>query len=207
MNRRMAYALFALGLVALCRPGWGAAVEGVSIDEYWSGGFGNFAVTNNVADSSLYAFAVANNTIMSTWVGETDWVTTTGYATVSRVAWEAGLNWGTTFGTPYNWTPPNTNTISWNDTFGAEYTQVAMYTTGIDLGEGVVLDAPILFGQTNDQFFFASVVAASPFVAFGADGAILGSGETTVVPLPAAVWLLGSGLLGLAVVARRSGKT
>ena len=63
----------------------------------------------------------------------------------------------------------------------------------------------------TDDGIGGSPMAAGPFTGFNANFDIIGlhldSIETTVIPVPAAVWLFGSGLVGLVGVARRRRKS
>jgi len=206
MDRRVLNGLVALGLLLLCRPGWADAM--VSIEEHWNAGSGYFAVTNNSTATNLHAFAVANDSFTEVWTASSsEWVA----QLIGRAEWEVGFAWAAAFGSPIfdgpdGWTPPDTSSVTWDTYFGSAYDQVALYATGFDLGGGTYANMPIAPGDTNDQFFFSSEGPASPFVAFGPDG-ILGSGETTVVPIPPAVWLLGSAVIGLIAVGRPRGGT
>jgi len=73
------------------------------------------------------------------------------------------------------------------------------------------LDSLITAGVTDIDFFARGIgqvafqgIAASTGLSDGTDFELV---STTVVPVPAAVWLFGSGLLGLAGLARRNNRT
>jgi hypothetical protein len=77
----------------------------------------------------------------------------------------------------------------------------------IDMGQGA--DAIVTCGNTcevGDSFTldYNAVVPSGSFIGVAYQFHITGTiGEQTVIPIPAAVWLFGSGLLGLVGVARR----
>lgn len=186
-------------------------VAPVSINEIYdpSTGEGHFDVFNN-SSSGLYMFAVANDGVKSSWSNRPDWAT----GIVQKADWNAdALNainlsmapW--TGMAPTGWTLPTIGTNSWDSLFGASTNQVVVYMTGIDFFDvASYADNHLVPGGASlNEFRFSTNLLASPFVAWDENGNILMQGNTseTVVPVPAAIWLLGSGLLGLAGVARR----
>lgn len=72
---------------------------------------------------------------------------------------------------------------------------------GASLGVATAFYEAATFGPGND----ANIYASTDNITVGLNGAITGltSGGTAPVPLPAAVWLLGSGVLGLLGIGRR----
>ncbi len=158
-------------------------------------GEGEFTVTNDSTDG-LYAFFVGNDTASGADKSDptlASWLPTV----VSRTQWENGTIGFPTFESV--WTPPDTTTISWDATFGAGTNQALGYWSD---GFGEVPQAPIAAGTTQGGFIFYAGIPNSPFIAFGTNG-VIGQGNTNVVPVPAAIWLFGSGLIGLVGLARR----
>ena len=101
-----------------------------------------------------------------------------------------------------------------------EYGHLFHYGAGTTLGGGVTSASPGPFSNVqSDGYWSSTVYAPVPLDAWGFDfsdgfqgnlnkiGDVYGwavqSGNAGVVPVPAAVWLFGSGLLGLIGVARR----
>jgi len=65
-------------------------------------------------------------------------------------------------------------------------------------GFGEVDQRPIYAGEVVSGFLFYALELHSSAVAFGSTGDILALGQTTVVPLPGAIWLFSSGFMLLA---------
>ena len=184
----------------------GAVSAAVIIDETFDAGLGQgeFTVTNNSGEG-LFAFFVGNET--ATGADKSDPALAAWRPSlISRAQWETGSiafpepsRGGPIVDVFATWTAPDTTTISWDATFGVGTTQALGYWVD---GFNEVPQTPIADGTTQAGFIFYAPSPNSPFIAFGANG-IIGQGNTSVVPVPAAVWLFGSGLLGLAGVARR----
>ena len=88
-------------------------------------------------------------------------------------------------------TSANSNIANWYANGTATYASgLGTSTTLYSVTEGSIQAAPI-------------VIASLGSVSLTATGLAFTAGSTSTVPLPAAIWLLGSGLLGLAGVGRR----
>lgn len=152
-----------------------------------------YTVTNDSAQD-IYAFAVGNDTATETW-------------TTIKV-------WNTYIVSEYNWNNDavtlnfddgsvSTSSIGvFSDLFaGSAYALLYTYDAGlIEIGNGPNW-SPIYSGTTIGGFMFTTEQLASSFVAIDGAGGIVAQGEarhTSAVPVPAAVWLFGSGLIGLA---------
>lgn len=184
---------------------------------------GQFTVTNN-SSQAVYAFAVGNNNANQTlgWSGENSvleqlipsselnnlWSSNV----ITRSSWEAN-NRDFGLGKYANgaWAVPDTSTLDWDTLFGSQFNQVVAYWV---IGSNAPLlvntpgsvSNPILSGDTQSHFFFFSDQAFSPFVAFGQSGTIIAGGQTgntTVIPIPASFWLLGSALIAFFRFQRR----
>ncbi len=172
----------------------------VAYDPFIGGGEAEYTVTNN-AGSSIYAFFVAND--RATNVGSTN----NGWDSriIEAFEWdspESNINF---LGGVDN--PVYTTSLGLFDDLFTGYNQALMYTfnyynqNGLDANPDAL---PIAVGDTVGGFFFTTEMLASPFVAIDQNGTIIGTGEAVnVVPVPAAAWLFGSGLIGLVGVARR----
>ncbi len=83
-------------------------------------------------------------------------------------------------------------------------------TTGFSLTPGATVPE-VSFTSSQAQFAFLGLVSDSPFTSVdihfatapGVDGVLIDDLQYAVVPVPAAVWLFGSGLLGLIGISRR----
>lgn len=174
-------------------------------------GTGYFNVSNSVLSGGMYAFAVANDGVTSSYSTRPNWYTTI----VQKTDWDSS-GWQAVTGPgsmPVGWTFPVVGSNSWDSYFGASTNQAVFYVTGVSFGLSsgatVYADDNLAPGASSiNEFQFSTMQLASPFVAWTQDGSVLAQGDTleTVVPVPAAVWLLGSGLLGLIGVARRNVK-
>lgn len=174
-------------------------------------GTGYFNVSNSALSEGMYAFAVANDYVTYSYSTRPNWYTTI----VQKTDWDSS-GWEAVTGpgsTPVGWTFPVVGSNSWDGYFGASTNQAVFYVTGVstsvglESGEAVYADDHLAPGASSiNEFRFSTMQPASPFVAWTQDGSVLAQGNTleTVVPVPAAVWLLGSGLLGLIGVARRN---
>ncbi len=188
-----------------------SSAQATIIDENWvtfddaSGtGVAEFAVTNDTA-TDIFAFIVANdNNPSSSSSDDGAWTS----SIVDRFSWS-----GTSF-IVYNGGSGDTGVDfietsslgTFDELFGTAQ-QAIIYSFFNYNGNAPGLNAQaLLAGTTQAGFFFSTEQLASPFVTIGQNGAIIDTGETihsSVVPVPAAVWLFGSGLIGLAGIARR----
>lgn len=229
MNKHLQKNIFAVMLILLSSIAWKSALANVVIgpgsvtvieDLTRVSAGGQFTVTNNSA-APIYAFAVGNNDALQAFgrgfarfrhlIPASEINDVWGASVITRQTWEAN-NRIDGFGEDANgaWTVPDTSTLVWDDLFGSEFNKIITYWV---VGEGAQLldlnlpggatSIPIGSGQTQSHFFFETTQAFSPFVAFGENGTVIASGETTVVPIPATIWLFGSALFGLFQISRR----
>lgn len=184
-----------------------SSAQAVIIEEQWlaydpliGGGEAEYTVTNDSA-SSIYAFFVANDNATNVWSTNNGWNSTT----IESFEWDnpdSNINY---LGGVDN--PIYTTSLGLFADLFTGYNQALMYTfnyynqNGLDANPDAL---PIAVGDTVGGFFFTTEELASPFVAIDQNGNIVGTGNAVhVVPVPAAVWLFGSGLIGLVGVARR----
>lgn len=157
------------------------------INEVFSGNTGAYSVTN-LSGYQIVAFAVGSNTSVAA-------------STTYRNLWDARVvneaEWNA--GTLYVASPDiHTNNYLYQNYF-AGYSRVNLYSLIDDFG--------IQPGETTGyEFFYTASQPNSSFLAFyqnsnGGIGVI--SGQATVVPVPGAAVLFGSGLLALTQIKRR----
>jgi len=186
-------------------------VQAVTVSEAWvnynpliGGGEAEYTVTNDTG-SDIYAFIVGNDAATNTSTSNNGWDSTI----VSSFEWDdLEVNMSINFlGGVDN--PIYTSDLGAFNTLFAGFNQAIMYTFNVYNQNG--LDAnpdalPIASGATRGGFNYTTEILASPFIAIDQSGNIVGSGNAvhvSAVPVPAAVWLFGSGLLALAGFARR----
>lgn len=189
----------AIGLSLLFSVNANAGTNPPTIDEYFYGGGGEFVVHTD--SDPVFGFAVANDTASFSSVdsGLFSWQT----EIVDEATWDAGLYFDG--GSGYQaetWGIPDTSTMTFASVFGPGASQAIVYWAGDLLG----VPEPLVPFTSTGGFMFEATLPASPFIAFG-DGYVFETGlmtnEISAVPLPAAVWLFGSALLGLFGFARR----
>jgi len=184
-----------------------STAQAVIVEEKWvaydpliGGGEAEYTVINN-SGSSIYAFFIANDTATNIWSTNNGWNANT----IEAFEWdspESNINYLGDVDNPIY----TADLGSFADLFTG-YNQVLMYTfnyynqNGLDANPDAL---PIAAGDTVGGFFFTTEMLASPFVTIDQSGNIVGTGDAVhVVPVPAAAWLLGSALIGLAGFARR----
>ncbi len=175
---------------------------------------------NNISPQPIYAFAVGNNDASGAFgfgansfaglVNPSELNNLWAASVIHRSRWEANTSGFGRFGSN-TWTAPDTSTAAynWDTLFGSAFDTIVSYWV-VDpdaslLGGGGhgLFSTPISSGTSQSHFFFESKQAFSPFITLGMDGAVTASGETTLVPIPAAIWLFGSALIGLFRISRR----
>jgi len=158
-------------------------------------GEGQYTVTNNTVGYELMAFGISNADTLA-WVGS------------------IGSNFGCGFGCyqsdnldEFNWgtTPIDFNGNTGMDIFGNISNVLGAGDTTLNFY--MSNDGSLASGDSWDQFLFSGLLASQLFVVLQDVGGttVYASGGQPInaVPLPAAVWLFGSGLLGLAGLAGR----
>ncbi|MFK5947234.1 MAG: VPLPA-CTERM sorting domain-containing protein [Methylococcales bacterium] len=162
------------------------------ISEYWidqENGNGAFDITNDTG-SDIYGFAVGSNDAV--WAYDN-----------SGLGWDADVY----------------DALTWNSGANIELglnTDTASIGLFSDLFPGfdraVIYSAnrfepiPLAVGDTATGFEFGTLWLSSPYVTFDQNNNVIDQGQTThvsAVPVPAAAWLFGSGLVGLAGISRR----
>jgi len=184
-----------------------SSAQAVIIEEQWlayepliGGGEAEYTVTNN-SGSDIYAFFVANDTATNSWSNNNGWRSNI----IDAFEWNDAATHINYLGAIDN--PVYTRELGLFGDLFTGYKQVIMYTFNYYNLNGLATNPdalPIAAGTIRGEFNFTTEELASPFVAIDQNGNIVDTGEAVhVVPVPAAVWLLGSGLIGLASVARR----
>ncbi len=171
-----------------------AAVACLEIAEIWDDGTVYFAVDNLCYDD-ISEFAIGNNGAAGTFID---------YGASSpppsgwwgNTAWQSEGQWYVSGG------GIGTRDLNWleNVTDFDNYSSAFFYSSYSSGSYGT----PLNTGLTNG-FEGTTGGPCSPFAAFDTSAGTI-TGETTVIPIPAAVWLMGSGLIGLVAVRRRKGK-
>ncbi len=160
------------------------------VDEYWidqANGYGAYDLTNDTG-VDIYGFAVANSDAV-------DAFDTSGLAWEANIIGQAEWDSGNLIEIGIN-----TLAIGTFDSLFAGYTQAIMYSA--NSFEPVTLAD----GQTATGFEFYTMFLSSPFVTFDQNFTQIDKGQAVhvnAVPVPAAVWLFISGIIGMASVARR----
>ena len=166
---------------------------GVTITETDDGLGGGEYIVDNGSASGIFGFGVSNNTTNSV---------STGFAFASDgvlILWDSAIVSETNWATHTIINPLTFNEVTLGS-FGA-------FTDFFETGDSVNFYS---FGETgiinpgasvNGAFFFSPDTLESSAVVFNVGGGA--TALTSVVPVPAAVWLFGSGLVGLIGVARR----
>lgn len=183
------------------------SAQAVIIEERWvdfdptiGGGEAEYTVINN-SGSDIYAFFIANDVATNVGTINNGWNS----RTIDAFEWDSAESNVNFLGAADN--PIYTADLGLFADLFTGYEQAIMYTFNVYNQNG--LDAnpdalPIAAGATRAGFSFTTEILASPFIAIDQSGLIVGQGEAVhVVPVPAAVWLFGSGLMGLVGCARR----
>lgn len=163
-------------------------VDGVPTDA------GDYGVTNGNTNV-MFGFAISNNSttsVMSQFVNASD---------------GAGIFWDSNIIDQNSW---NTSSLLDPNFNSVPLTSLGAFTDFFNAGDSVNIysatESELLNAgaSVSGAFLFFPAILESSGVAFTFDGANTQAvALTSAVPLPAAVWLFGSGLIGLIGVARR----
>jgi hypothetical protein len=196
MKRRTS-AFLALALLMVLMLGVGSAMaisESLKIYEDIDNDNDNIYISVDTYVLGIFQFAVGNNDAYNASTSVSGWHAT--------IAWDDG-NWSEeTNDWISNWQTASGPLPSLNDTLGfndGNYTKAFLFYT----------DDPTnfsLLSGTTSGFTGLSGILASPYAAWDGSGSAI-TGNTIQgappVPIPGAIWLLGSGLFGLVAVRRR----
>ena len=166
----------------------------------YGGYYDLFFTVDNPFTADIREFAVGNNNAGSVWVDGSA-SAPPDFLTEGRIAYNDGGEEGSSW---YTWTNTGKRTLTWlNNASGFDgYSKAFLYTSwGYDnSGYNGYLETGFTNGYRGN-----TLELSSPFAAYSEDAGV-GSpitGETSAVPIPGALWLFGSGLLGLVAVRRR----
>ena len=170
------------------------------------GTFTTESMTNTMLDGSGLAAKPTPTYVYDsgTGTGAGDGQSTRTFGTSLPINWvDAGVT--TPWGGSYSFPTINITSISAHGYTG-DLTTASQYVVGlIPLGSNTELDS-LLGGSRSDIYDNSRIVAFSTDPLSGITGTgefIFSAAEAPPVPVPAAVWLFGSGLLGLIGMARR----
>jgi len=193
--------LAVLILFALSGSARAAGVAGLIITESWDEYHRvvSFTATNTYPD--ILEFAIGNNFAQEAWIEED--TANSEYITDALVArrGEDGL-----------WYAPNDygyRPLTWLDNADGfeNYNRAFLFTSWDDEETGYrgYLEWSFPEPFTTNGYRGQTVMPSSPFAAYSEANGVANpiTGETSPVPIPGAVWLLGSGLLGLVAVRRK----
>ncbi len=167
----------------------------LEIAEVWDNGTVHFTVNNSLYDN-IVEFAVGNNDAGNASIN---------YGASSpppsgwwgNIAWQQNNQWYVSGG------GTGTRDLDWLEyvTDFDNYSFAFFYSSYSSGNYGT----PLNTGLTNG-FEGTTGGPCSPFAAFDTSSGTI-TGETTVIPIPGAVWLLGSGLIGFVAVRRKFRKS
>ena len=186
----------ALGFSALASLWSTGALAGVgpAIDELFNQATGDGEFTVH-ATYDTYGFAVANDDAVSSLPNNVmDWNS----LIVDIEDWSSF-----TFNGAEGWSPPDTTlpANAFDTLFPGGFSQVIVYwETAPLLGP----PDPILDGASQNGWLFSTIEASSPYIVIDIGGNIdTGNTNLTIIPLPAAGFVLGAGLSALVGFTRR----
>ena len=167
-----------------------AAVAVLEITELWDDGMVYFAVETTYSD--IVEFAVGNNDAAGAFIDY-------GASSPPPSAWWGNIAWQSEGQWYVSGGGIGTRDLNWleNVTDFDNYSFAFFYSSYSSGNYGTPLNPGLTSG-----FEGTTGGPCSPFAAFDTSAGTI-TGETTVIPIPAAVWLLGSGLIGLVGLRRR----
>lgn len=180
---------------------------------------GRLAATEGGADYQAYYDTEAN----LTWLADANYAMTSGYDADGRMIWADSVNWvaGLSVGGVGDWRLPSTDTCSDTNCTSSEMGNLYYNVLG-----GTSYD-PLVVTHNANYYLFSNVQISDYWSdklcnnidvysynidigAYGCSNTLhlfsswaMQSGDVSAVPIPSAVWLFGSGLIGLVGLARR----
>lgn len=152
---------------------------------------GSYSVTNQ-SDDEIFAFALGNNVATD---ASTTYRNHWSAITLTEADWNKGVFLGGNYINLEGGIGFNTSEVPFQNVF-AGYSKVNVYS--------MIDDTNILPGETTGyEFFYNATLPASPFLVMFNSGGVR-SGQATVVPLPNALMLFATGLLGFIGFKRKS---
>lgn len=155
-----------------------------------------------------------------TWLADANAAMTSGYDADGRMNWQQSMDWaaGLTVGGVDGWRLPDSDTCLYYDCTGSEMGNLYYNVLGNTSGSGSLRtnDGPFSNIQNYSYYWSATEynAGARDFSMYdGIQGIIdyksvevhawaVRSGDVSAVPVPTAIWLFSSGLIGLIGVAR-----
>jgi|GEM_PF-7115499 len=152
---------------------------------------GSYSVTN-ISSDEIFAFALGNNVALdATTTYRNHWAA----RTLTEAEWNQGVYLGGNYTNFEGGIGFNTSEVPFQNVF-AGYSKVNVYS--------MIDDTNIQPGETTGyEFFYNATQPASPFLVLFNSGGV-STGQATVVPLPNALMLFATGLLGFIGFKRRA---